>query len=84
MREAASAKEYSIFSQFIIPGIEKKATQRFGKQTTLYLLRHLKWELGTRVPVRPLLYMQMGELYIHIAYRGNEIKVKFEDIENTR
>src|SRR5689334_3495233 len=40
LREAAHTKEYRVFSQFIIPGIEKKATQRFGKQTTLYLLRH--------------------------------------------
>src|SRR5258708_22019446 len=52
LREAARTKEYSIFSQFIMPGIEKKATQRFGKQTTLYLLRHLKWELGMRVSIR--------------------------------
>jgi hypothetical protein len=84
LRDATHSKEYSIFSQFIIPGIEKKVTQRFSKQTTLYLLRHLGWPLEKWVSVKPQLYIQMGELYAQIAYQGNEIKVKFEDIENTR
>jgi len=81
---AAGINNYKVYSQLIIPGIEKKATKRYARQTSLYLFRNSGWDLKPGVTVNPELYMQGGELYAKIGYHGNEITVKFEDIENTR
>ena len=84
LHRAAANREYKVYSGFLIPGIEKKANRRFAKQTSLYLFRNTHWELPRGTSINPELFMQQGELYARIAYRGNEIKVKFEDIENTK
>jgi hypothetical protein len=84
LQRAAGTREYKVFSRLIIPGIEKKASRRYAKQTTLFLFRNTQWNFEPRGTVNPELFIEQGELYARIAYRGNEIKVKFEDIENTR
>ena len=83
LRVAASQPaSYSIYSKIIIPNIIKKVTVLFKENTKRYLHKKTDWDLKGKVTITPLLYFQLGELYIRITYMGDEIKIKFEEIEN--
>lgn len=84
LHKAAVTKDYKVYSQLIVPGSEDKVTRRYAKQTSLYLFKNTNWKLKRGTAVSPGLFMQEGELYARIACQGNEITVKFEDIENTK
>lgn len=83
LKAAASQPEgYKIFSRIMIPGIEKKVTVLFKEHTKRYLYKNTGWDLKGRVTITPFLYFQLGELFVRIAHSGDEIKIKFEDLEN--
>ena len=81
-KAATMGDEYAVFSKIIIPGMEKEATRTFKEETKRYLYNNTDWDLKGRVTIYPHLYFQLGELYARIAHEGDEIKIKFEDIEN--
>lgn len=73
---------YKIYSRIMIPGIEKKVTALFKEHTKRYLHKNTGWDLKGKVTITPFLYFQLGELFVRISYGGDEIKIKFEDLEN--
>jgi hypothetical protein len=83
LRIAASQPEgYKVYSRILIPGVEKKITVLFKENTKRYLYKNTNWDLKGRVTIIPFLYFQLGELYTRIRHEGDEIKFKFEDLEN--
>lgn len=83
LKAAASQPQgYKIFSRIMIPGIEKKVTVLFKEHTKRYLYKNTDWDLKGRVTITPFLYFQLGELFVRISHDGDEIKMKFEDLEN--
>lgn len=80
---AAAPEGYKIYSSIMIPGIEKKVTVLFKEHTKRYLTKNTGWVLKGKVTIIPFLYFQLGELFTRISYGGDEIKFKFEDLENS-
>ena len=80
---AAPPEGYKVFSRIMYPEIEKKVTTLFKNNTKRYLEKNTAWDLGGRVTIHPHLYFQLGELYVRIAFEGDEIKIKFEELENS-
>lgn len=74
---------YKCYSKILIPEIEKKITTIFRENVKRYLFRNTNWDLKGKVKIIPFLYFQLGELYVRISHEGDEIKIKFEDIENS-
>jgi len=80
---AAQPRDYLIFFFFLIPGIEKKITAKFREHTKRYLYKNTNWDLKGRVTIVPFLYFQLGELYTRISHQGDEIRMTFEELENS-
>lgn len=74
---------YKIFSKILEPGIEKRITTVFRENTKRYLYKHTNWDLKGRITITPFLYFQLGELYTRITFEGDEIRIKFEDLEKS-
>ena len=84
LQQAASQPQgYKIFSKILIPDIEKKITAIFKENTKRYLYKNTNWDLKGKVTITPFLYFQLGELYTRISHNGDEIKIKFEELENS-
>lgn len=84
LRQAAAQPEgYKVYSKILIPDIEKKITAIFKENTRRYLFKNTNWDLKGKVSIMPFLYFQLGELYTRIAHQGDEIKIKFEELENS-
>lgn len=71
------------FSKLIHPENEKRATEKFRENTKRYLYNNTNWDLKGRVTIYPKLYFQLGELYVKISHQGDEIKMKFAELENS-
>ncbi len=83
LRKAAAQPEgYRVWSVILVPGIEKKITRFYRDNTRRWIGRHTRWELKGGIRLIPFLYFQLGELFTRIAYEGEEIKIKFEELEN--
>jgi len=81
-KETENSPERVSFSKLIHPENEKRATERYRENTKRYLFKNTNWDLKGRVTIYPKFYFQLGELYVRIAHQGDEIKMKFEDLEN--
>jgi len=82
-KETEATETRVTFSKLIHPENEKKATERFRENTKRYLFQNTNWDLKGRITLYPKLYYQLGELYVRIAHQGDEIKMKFEELENS-
>lgn len=82
-KETVQAGDYKLYSRIMIPEIEKKITTLFKDNTKRYLYKNTNWDLKGSVRITPFLYFQLGELYVRISHRGDEIKIKFEELENS-
>lgn len=80
---ATQPEGYKIYSRVMVPDVEKKVTVLFKENTRRYLSKHTHWDLKGKVSITPFLYFQLGELYVRIAFGGDEIKFKFEDLEKS-
>ncbi len=81
-KETAPGINCLSFSQLIHPENEKIATNQFREHTRRWLLNNTHWDLKGGITIYPKLYFQLGELYVRIAHKGEEIKMKFEELEN--
>lgn len=81
-KETEAGPNSRSFSQLIHPENEKAATNQFREHTRRWLLNNTDWELKGGITIYPKLYFQLGELYVRIAHKGEEIKMKFEELEN--
>lgn len=79
---AAHPEGYNVCSKIMIPGIENRISAIFREHTKRYLHQHTNWELKGRVTITPFLYFQLGELYTRIVFNGDEIRIKFDELEN--
>ena len=81
-KETEPAINCQSFSQLIHPENEKIATNQFREHTRRWLLNNTHWELKGGISIYPKLYFQLGELYVRIAHKGEEVKMKFDQLEN--
>ena len=65
----------------------KKLTRQLNTNFTghikRYLLKNTRWAIDRDTTIKPKLKVIFGELFVTISFRGEELRVKFEDIENS-
>jgi hypothetical protein len=81
---AAQPQGYKIYSTLFYPDWKKKITNHIKDKVSQYVYKHTNWKPGKGEVVNPDLYWQFGQLYTVINYNGQQIKVKFEDIEKQK
>ena len=79
--ETVPNEQYKAFSKLILPDAEKKANAHFKEHTKRFLFKNTNWDLKGAVTIYPKFRYQLGELYVRIHHKGDEIIIKFEEIE---
>ncbi|HEX2606777.1 MAG TPA: hypothetical protein VHK91_05335 [Flavisolibacter sp.] len=81
---AASAPEgYKLYSNTFLPDWEHHLTDRLKEQIRRYIQR-LGWKPGKNDAIIPAFYPYFGEVYVALRFRKQEVRIKFEEIENLR
>lgn len=73
---------FKIYSSYFLPDFKKKITNNLKDKINRYMYRHTDWKPGKGETVNIDFYLQFGSLYITMRYAGQQVKVKFTDIEN--
>jgi hypothetical protein len=73
--------EYRIFSTYFHPDYKKKITKQTKDKINTYMYKHTNWKPQRGEMVNLDFFIQFGDLYATMSYAGQQIKVKFEDIE---
>ena len=84
--ELASARPegYRIYSAYFYPDYKKKITKVVKEKISRYMYAHTSWKPAGSDTVNVDLYLQFGIMYLHLKYEGEEIKIKFADIERMK
>lgn len=83
LKAAASyPKGYTIYSAYFLPDYKKKITKPLKEMINAYMYRHTNWKPGRGETVGIDFYLQFGMLYLDMKYGGEELKIKFADIQN--
>ncbi|MEJ7626829.1 MAG: hypothetical protein WKF35_08200 [Ferruginibacter sp.] len=72
---------YRIYSTYFYPDYKKKITKNIREKINRYMYRNTDWKPGSGETVHIDLYLQFGLLYLTMKYAGQELKIKFADIE---
>jgi hypothetical protein len=78
---AASPAGYKVYSSTFQKGWERQITDRIKKGIRLYVAS-LGWQPSRSNGLGTDFYQTFGELYIKLKYKTQEVRVKFEEIEN--
>lgn len=81
MMAAGNPKGYRIYSTYFFPDYKKKITKNLKDKINKYMYRHTDWKPGSGETVNIDFYLQFGLLYLTMKYAGQELKIKFADIE---
>jgi hypothetical protein len=73
---------FAIYSAYFYPDYKKRMTQKDRDKINRYLYKHTEWKPGGGDTVHVDLYLQFGMLYLHLRFEGQELKIKFADIES--
>jgi len=80
---AASQPEgYRVYSNTFVPDWERHLTDRVKERIRAYVAK-LGWKPSRGEGVEPQFYPHFGEVHVCLKFRGREVRVKFEEIENT-
>ena len=75
---------YKIYSSYFYPDYKRKITPIIKEKINKYMYRHTNWKPGKGETVHVDFFLQFGAIFITMRYAGQEIKVKFIDIENSK
>lgn len=63
--------------------LEKQVNAHFKDHIRRYISKNTKWLIARDSGVNPKLQVIFGELFVILRYRGEELRIKFKDIENS-
>ena len=66
-----------------IKKLTRQMNTKFTEHIKRYLLKNTSWSIDRDTTIKPKLKVIFGELFVTISFRGEEIRIKFEDIENS-
>ena len=78
---AKQPDRYKIYSTLFYPNWEEKITKQLKEKVSQYIYRHTNWKPAKGEIVNPNFYWQFGHLFTTLKFNGQQIRVKFEDIE---
>lgn len=73
---------YKVYSSYFVPGYKDKISKKIRNNINKYINTHKNWKPVKGEPVNVDLYLQFGMLYLHLKYRGEELKINFAEIQN--
>lgn len=81
---ATQPEGYKIFSSYFYPDYKKKISKVYKEKINRYMYTHTVWKPSGSDTVHVDLYLQFGIMYLHLKYEGEELKIKFADIERIK
>lgn len=85
LKIAASGPEgYKVYSSYFVDDYKKRITNPLKDKINSYMYRHTNWKPSKGETVAVDFFLQFGVLFITMSYAGQQLKVKFEDIEKQR
>ena len=82
LQTAASQPDgFRVFANLFRPDWEKSLNWRLREKIRAYI-DQLDWQPGGSESVQPQFYPHFGEVYVSLQYKGREVRVNFEEIEN--
>lgn len=82
LKTAASGPAgYKVFSSYFLDDYKTKITNRIKDKINHYMYKHTSWKPVKGETVHVDFYLQFGMLFITMRYGGQQISIKFEEIE---
>lgn len=81
---ASQPAGYRIFSAYFFPDYKKRISKQYKEKINRYMYTHTDWKPAGSQTVHVDLYLQFGHMYLHLKFEGEELKIKFADIEKTK
>lgn len=81
---ASNPPGYKIFSSYFMPNYKDKISLILKEKINKYMYRNTDWKPGKNEKVNLDFYLQFGQLFTTMTYAGQQLKVKFTDIEKQR
>lgn len=75
---------YGIFSSYFYPDYKKKISKDYKEKINRYMYSQTAWKPAGSDTVHVDLYLQFGIMYLHLKFEGEELKIKFADIERIK
>lgn len=63
--------------------LKRMIDQRYKDNMRRYIERNTNWRIDRDVTIRPNVEVTFGELFITLKYAGQQIRLKFEEIEGS-
>ena len=79
---AAQPKEYKIYSTYFLPDYKNRITPVLKEKINKYIYRQTMWQPKKGETIKIDFNLQFGSIYITANYAGNQLKVKFAEVEN--
>jgi len=73
---------YKVYSGVFKKDWEKQISNSMNETAKTYIETKIRWKPGRGDNVDFKLYVNYGELYAKLKFRGQEVRVKLEEIEN--
>jgi hypothetical protein len=78
---AAGPPGFKIYSAYFLEDYKNKINNRLKDKINRYMYSHTNWQPTGGETLHIDFYLQFGALYIAMKYAGEELKIKFADIE---
>lgn len=63
--------------------LQKRLDAKYKDNVRRYIERNTSWRISSETTMKPKLEVVFGELFLHLQYGSQKIRVKFEDIEKS-
>lgn len=73
---------YKIYSAYFLPDYKKKIGTDTKDKINRYVYLHTNWKPSRGETMHIDFYLQFAAIFITLGYAGQQLKIKFEDIEN--
>ena len=82
MLEAGSG--YRIFFAVVrsAAALERLINKKYKDRLKQYVDKHTNWRISSDAVVKPAIQLSFGEIYIILKHGNQQIRIKFEEIEN--
>lgn len=73
---------YKIYAAYFLPDYKKKISSATRNKINRYVYLHTNWKPSRGQTIHIDFYLQFAAIFITLSYAGQQLKIKFEDIEN--
>jgi hypothetical protein len=63
--------------------LQKRLDAKFSENIKRYIQKNTAWRINRETGIKPNFEVVFGELFLHMQYGSQKIRVKFEDIEKS-